>query len=55
MDFDTQWCCDNHLGTNFQLSSFFLGNMGNNSDEPDREITTVSRKRKRAEYRALED
>jgi hypothetical protein len=53
MQFDTQWCCDNHPGTNFELSSFFLGDMGNNPNNPADEMT--SKKRKRVEYRALED
>lgn len=52
MYFDTQWCCDNHPDADFQLSTFFLGDMDKHDIPVDE---TTSKKRKRVEYRALED
>ena len=54
IQYSTQWCCDCHPGSDFDLLSFFLGNLSM-SKQGDLETSTAAKRKRQPQYRAKED
>ena len=54
--YSTRWCCDHHPGSDFNLSSFFLGDFKlTTSKQGNLENLTVAKRKRQPQYHAKED